>query len=93
MAYLKKHRLIILDDDRKFAKYYEKNFPFCFQYLELIKKIAFLILLTAIGIDSIIYANFSDVVSANVSQYFCVLYIIIVIIDYMLSLYIVYKAN
>lgn len=96
-----KHISIILEDSTRIDVYFKKNFPFSYNYLPYIKLSVLMLLILSLKNDSNIYmALTSNIVTKessktafHYSKYLALGYFFLILYDYILSIYIIYKAN
>lgn len=94
---------VILEDDRRFFAYFKKRFPKSFKYLPIVKFVTFLFILTTVNMDyqtySVLYSCIFEEKSLNLtptksySQYSFFFYFVIIIYEFVLSVYVTLKAN
>lgn len=94
---------VILEDDKRFYTYFKKRFPKSFKYLPMVKFVTFLFMLITLKIDYQTYLVFfysivekESLIIASpkfYSQYTFGFYFVIIIYEFVLSVYITLKAN
>jgi hypothetical protein len=97
------HLSVILEDEKRFYAYFKKKFPKSFKYLPIIKFITFLLILITLQMDYQTYSVLSSTILEEkslilaptkfYSQYSFCFYFIIIIYEYVLSIYVTLKAN
>ena len=94
---------VILEDEKRFYAYFKKRFPKSFKYLPIIKFVTFLFILITLKMD---YQTYSILSSSRIeeeslifaptkfySQYSFCFYFVIIIYEFVLSVYPTVKAN
>ena len=95
---------VTLEDDKRFYVYFKKKFPKSFKYLSIVKLVAFLFILITLKSD---YQTYSVLSSSSIleeesltlaspkfySQYSFFFYFVIIIYEFVLSVYVTLKAN
>jgi hypothetical protein len=97
------HLSVILEDEKRFYAYFKKKFPKSFKYLPIIKIITFLLIFITLKMDYQTYSVLSSTILEEksstlaltkfYSQYSFCFYFIIIIYEYVLSIYVTLKAN
>jgi hypothetical protein len=92
-----------LEDDKRFNAYLKKKFPKSFKYLPIIKLVTFMFIFITLKMDyqtySVLSSTITDEESLNLtstkfySQYCFSFYIIIIVYEYVLSIYVILNAN
>ena len=98
-----KHFSVILEDEKRFYAYFKKKFPKSFKYLPIIKFVTFLLILITLKMDYQTYSVLSSTILEEessildptkfYSQYSFCFYFIIIVYEYVLSIYVTLKAN
>ena len=94
---------VILEDDKRFYAYFKKRFPKSFKYLPIIKFVTFLFILITLKMDHQTYLVLSSSILEEesliliptkfYSQYSFCFYFVIIIYEFVLSVYVTLKAN
>uniref|UniRef100_UPI003001CB00 hypothetical protein n=1 Tax=Cocconeiopsis kantsiensis TaxID=3082010 RepID=UPI003001CB00 len=94
---------VILEDDKRFYAYFKKRFPKSFKYLPIVKFVTFLFIFTTLKID---YETYSALYSSMLEEKSLILeptkfyshysfgfYFVIIIYEFVLSVYVTLKAS
>ena len=94
---------VTLEDDKRFYAYFKKRFSKSFKYLPIVKFVTFLFILTTLKMDYQTYSVLSSSILEEeslilappkfYSQYSFCFYFVIIIYEFVLSVYVTLKAN
>jgi hypothetical protein len=95
---------VILEDGKRFNAYFKKRFPKSFKYLYIVKFVTFLIMFITLQIDYQTYSVISSSIEEEslipisvptkfYSTYSFCLYLVIIIYEFVLSLYVTLNSN
>jgi len=97
------HLSVILEDKKRFNTYFKKKFPKSFKYLPMVKFVLFLLILLTLKMDYETYSVFSSTILEEESSilaptefystYLFCFYCIIIVYEYVLSIYVTLNAN
>ncbi len=92
----------VLEDDKRFSAYFQKRFPMSFKYLPIVQFIVLLLMFLTVLMDNETYKVFLSsmlagesppVSSVSYSRYTFGCFFVILVYEFVLSIYVIFKAN